>query len=109
MVLLSGVLSVALRGHVVSVELKNGIVVSGKLLELDEEHGNLLLDGITAAVRSDTLADDGVTVVATTVGPAPPHLAHVQQLKVRGSAVRHIDFDPTGINMDALSRASLME
>ena len=107
MVFLSEVLGAALRGKSVTVTLKSGLQLTGTLKAMDGEHLNLVLDHATAAVRRVTKAPDGIVAVAT--DGAPPHLACVTTLQVRGSAVRSLDFDPATVSMDLMVRALAMD
>ena len=108
MVLIGEVLGSALRGKTVTVTLKSGLALTGTLRQMDEQHMNLCLDHVSAQVRR-VIRDDDTGAISVVHEDAPPHMACVKTVQVRGSALRSIDFDPSSVSLDLMARAIAME
>jgi small nuclear ribonucleoprotein (snRNP)-like protein len=89
------VLAAALPGKSVRVTLKNGVVVTGRLVELEPETGSVVLDTETSATSS---AD----------ARPVPHFLCVPRVTLRGSGITAIDFFAAQVNMDLVARAALV-
>ncbi len=74
----------------VTVATRNGLILNGTLLQLDDETGNVVLH-----------------LDARQEHPLPPHLLAVDRLVIRGSAVAYVDFAAQTMNLTLLSRDSL--
>ena len=74
----------------VIVGTRNGLILNGTLLQLDDETGNVVLH-----------------LDARQEHPLPPHLLSVDRLVIRGSAVAYVDFAAQTMNRTLLSRDSL--
>ena len=87
-------MSAALHGKAVSVTLKNGVIVQGRVVEFDAETSNMVVDVSGARASSVNLN-------------TPPHLLCVPRATIRGSAVAFIDFDAKDVDLLLVTRASL--
>jgi U6 snRNA-associated Sm-like protein LSm2 len=68
----------------VKVELKNGLVVNGRIDTVDQYH-NIKLTNVTAEDPEKY-----------------PHLASVDELFIRGSVLRYISIPPEKVNLELL-------
>lgn len=78
-------------GHEVSVELKNDLVICGKLHSVDQ-FLNIRLVDVRAADASQH-----------------PYIASVKNCFIRGSVVRYVEFPPDRVDVELLQESSRRE